>query len=731
MKLLNQEMLRAFRRECAGALGVNRDEAESMPSEALLTLFYAYYHYFNANPDYAPQLLDGGLLYDPNATHCITGIFKAPEADGAEPGTLDVLIALDGDVQTTPSGLGEQLANAYRGCIDYLQCLRGHPCGRMEKVEERLHNLGYEGFGNDHHPLRFRFLLPFIPTDKNRSSIESSLERKQKNVHEMLSMDDILFGDEIEYEVRNTNSACNGVHQGILLLDKSNNVCRYEGALIANITAVSLRKLYQTYRYRGLLSQNLRYFVKLARVDDAMLGTIFGAPENFWYLNNGIIIVCEDYELDGDRLELKSFSIINGGQTTHNIGELQEDALDGRLMVPCKVIKMKPGMKENERLDFIAEISEASNTQKPIKAIDAVANRREQRKLKQWLAAKKDCSIFYQAKRGETFDKRAFPEPWQKLESGVFAQTMLSFFYQYPGTARNRKAFLFSDDALYRQLFSGRFLPVEVVRDLNKLYLKTIDFAKSFKRPLTRDDRAGAIRRGLATNGIFQLIACVGVLSKMLYQVAHPNHADSSGPLLDDDHIGLASPAYRFLNPQDAQHGTELTKLLGFCLNTFILPGYEAYLSSKTGGNAYSNFMKMDGYYRNYILPKVREKITHGLSEEEWKLILAALRKPEEDEVREIQDFEAEHPIVWGPGLTSDKDTLIDDLVLKVESIPKARGVKKPTRSLLKKIVNRSLRSQRAFIGIGLTKEQCDVYAEAILGILKKADERSTNEANA
>lgn len=718
MKLLDQEMLRSFRKECSGALGVGREAAEEMVPEQLLTLFYAYYHYFGADPDCSAQLLDGGLLYDADATHCITGIFRAPEADDVAEGTLDVLVALGGDSQMTPMAVGAQLASVHRSCEAFLEGLRGTFSGMMGKVETRLRNLGYEGYGNDRHPLRFRFLLPFVPTDKNRDTIERKLP-------ETLSLDDnVLFGDEIEYEVRNTNSACGEVRRDMLRLDKPGNVCRYGNALVVNVTAASLRRLYQTYRYRGLLSQNLRYFVKMPRVDDAMVATITEAPEDFWYLNNGIIISCKSYTLDGDRLELESFSIINGGQTTHNIGELPEELIRGALMVPCKVIPMKPGMKADARLDFIAEISEASNTQKPIKAIDAVANRREQRKLKQWLVKDKACPIFYQAKRGETFDRRAFQEPWQKLESGTFAQCLLAFFYQYPGTARNQKARLFSDDALYRQLFFEPFPEPEAVRDLNVLYITAYAFTKSFRQPVPRADTVGTIRRGLATNGLFQLMACVGVLCKLLHETARANASGAPGPVLDAARIGLASPAYPFLNRGGAPHYAKLTELLDYCLETFIRPGYEDYLSTQNGGNAFSNFTKLDGYYRNYVLPKILQKAASGFSSEEDALLRAALRHPEAEELSRIAAFESRHPLCWGPGHASGKDALVQQLFDHVEAFPKATGIKKPTRTNLKKIVNRGLRSRRAFISAGFTSKQCDHYGPGILEILKQADLR-------
>ena len=81
-----------------------------------------------------------------------------------------------------------------------------------------------------------------------------------------------------------------------------------------------LKTLYELYGYRGLFSQNLRYYVKNAKVDDNVIESIQEHPENFWYFNNGIILICEDYSIEDTAITLYKFSIINGGQTTKLIG---------------------------------------------------------------------------------------------------------------------------------------------------------------------------------------------------------------------------------------------------------------------------------------------------------------------------------------------------------------------------------------------------------------------------
>ena len=54
-------------------------------------------------------------------------------------------------------------------------------------------------------------------------------------------------------------------------------------------------------------------------VDTGIKRTLDKERENFWFLNNGIIIACTEYDIDGDTIKLTDFSIVNGGQTTASL----------------------------------------------------------------------------------------------------------------------------------------------------------------------------------------------------------------------------------------------------------------------------------------------------------------------------------------------------------------------------------------------------------------------------
>ena len=191
---------------------------------------------------------------------------------------------------------------------------------------------------------------------------------------------DLCFLEELEASI-NTNSEL--VSEGEIEIDKASNLLMYdEGGFIVNVKASSLKRLYQKFGKQGLFSYNLREYIKQQSVDDAIKATINDPKEriNFWYFNNGITIGREDYIIDGNKIKLYGFSIINGAQTTTKIGESSQGSQKTDFYLSCKVIK---ALSEDDKIEgrFIQKVSEASNSQKPIKPRDLKANAPEQQLL--------------------------------------------------------------------------------------------------------------------------------------------------------------------------------------------------------------------------------------------------------------------------------------------------------------------------------------------------------------
>ena len=176
-----------------------------------------------------------------------------------------------------------------------------------------------------------------------------------------------------------------------------------------------------------------------------------------------MIIVCDDYELTNNKIKLKKFSIVNGGQTTRMIGEVP---FTKDFYVVAKIIKNTYEDEENKS-EFIANIAEASNTQKPIKSKDVIANRKEQRML-QSLFNKNN--MFIEIKRGDKPDATRIKEKYQKTKNNELAQDLYSFIYLQPGPAHNNVSRILEQKDKYNLIFVKNHYEFPLLKDI--IYLE-------------------------------------------------------------------------------------------------------------------------------------------------------------------------------------------------------------------------------------------------------------------
>jgi DNA-dependent RNA polymerase auxiliary subunit epsilon len=290
-------------------------------------------------------------------------------------------------------------------------------------------------------------------------------------------------------------------------INKHDGILKYgDFGMLVNISSNSLKDLYDKHRNKGLFEQNFRYFVRNKKIDDKITDSLQKKRDDFWFLNNGIIISCKDFKPDGDNIKLYDFSIVNGCQTTTLIGEYKGKNEGDNFFLPCKIVKSKSN-QEDEFSRFMSEIAEASNSQKPISDRDLKANRPEQRKLQKELK-EEDPKIYIEIKRGE--QQRKAIEPWQKIKNDELGQFILSFNLQQPGTARSGKRKIFSSDTTYRSVFLRKPSKTNIV-DLLKLKEYYIEYVE---KQLREDKFVDLEQESVARNGKFIVIALIGLFYK-------------------------------------------------------------------------------------------------------------------------------------------------------------------------------------------------------------------------
>lgn len=739
MTLLDKTVLENFRRECTRDLGCRISETWEMEEAEgcrLLTFFYAYYHYFQANYREAASLREGAQFYGNHDYASICGIFPAKDEDE---GLIDILIAQERTSTIKPTQLREEIFQRYKGCAEFLWSLRGRTSTRGA-IEQRLRDLGFVR-PDEAHPITIRFLLHVKPTNTQRETISKWLDTRIEHEGALLRPFrlDLRFADDIDYEVSNTSNAFQFVPHWDLTLDRPENACRYlEGrceAMFVNVKATSLQALWRDYSYRGLLSQNLRYYVSLPRVDDAMFNTIAHAPTDFWYFNNGLTIVCKSFKRNGAKLTLEDFSVVNGGQTIHNIGTVSDLPKD--FSIPCKIVAMQStegeALPEDERIDLIADICTATNSQKPIKASDAVANRKEIRELRRALKANPKCSICLLTKKGEKLNRRAFPAPWQSAKVQQYGQLLLSFLYQAPCTARNQTKELFENEAIYQQLFSGGALPPLFVKDLLRLQLAIRAYRKLWKtvRGSGRDANANQWQRYyLVANGEYLLLACVGALCKVYANETLADKLRTEPEEACPKQLCLCDVCYPFLldtvDELDCSEGAPIVRLLDFCLEAFIHVGYVTYCADSSKSGDYSNFAKSDIRYIEYVQRAFIRAVKQGFSSKERAILDATLRCPTPTEREMCAMLKEHHPLRWGAEQAEFDKELAEKLLANFKSFPasKRRGAPLPGRKVLRKIIAMKPQTLHDLEGSKLSHAQITVYGQYLLEALEDAEAR-------
>jgi hypothetical protein len=130
----------------------------------------------------------------------------------------------------------------------------------------------------------------------------------------------------------------------------------------------------------SLFNWNIRRFLgKKGEVNSGLMETIEKEPENFFYYNNGISALCEEFSLSERTkvLKAKRLQIVNGAQTIGAIRNGRAEKL-AEVLVLVKLTAIKHASRER---GVAAALIKTNNTQNTLRAPDFRSND----KIQQWL----------------------------------------------------------------------------------------------------------------------------------------------------------------------------------------------------------------------------------------------------------------------------------------------------------------------------------------------------------
>ncbi|MHB8127807.1 MAG: AIPR family protein [Mobilitalea sp.] len=417
--------------------------------------------------------------------------------------------------------------------------------------------------------------------------------------------------NDIESKIESSLAAISLVEFDTIKIDEAGNGLKYSSetlrGIMVNISSESLIKLFNKYSEQDLFDLNIRKFIRNKLVDIKMKETLDKNKDNFWFLNNGVIIACADFEANGDTIKLSDFSIVNGGQTTNIIGKYKGRNND-KFFIPCKIIAPIPGAyakekneiqtKEDYIIWLFTQIAEATNSQKPIQPRDLRSNSLEMKKLQSWLLLN---DIYLEIKRGE---KRQIKQ--KKIRNDELAQLILSLVQQKPGTARSSKKSIFVIDAVYNSIFHNYYY-----RDLDKqlFIVDLIDLNERYSIIVEKFMNSNSLfidQLDILKNGKQIIFAILGILYSFENSDISPNEIMQKPAILKK-----LSSNFKYSKIIGYYQGNDLETLLEELIKFICIILADTYKQAPEDVTSVSNFFKSESRYYEDIIPKF---MTHFLN---------------------------------------------------------------------------------------------------------------------
>ena len=130
------------------------------------------------------------------------------------------------------------------------------------------------------------------------------------------------------------------------------------------IQGTQLNKIF-THHQNSLFNWNIRKFLKHgSSINRRISETIVNSPETFYYLNNGISALCDNFELNKVNRELiiKRLQIVNGMQTIGAIGSISVQEHFSQLSKTQVLVKLTAVKQASNEKVIAGAIIRANNT---------------------------------------------------------------------------------------------------------------------------------------------------------------------------------------------------------------------------------------------------------------------------------------------------------------------------------------------------------------------------------
>lgn len=212
----------------------------------------------------------------------------------------------------------------------------------------------------------------------------------------------------------------------------------------------------------SLFEDNIRlYLGEENEINRKILTTALSTSNTqFWYLNNGITIVCERMEYQprsaNPKVRMVNPQIVNGGQTSHALFEAARVDI-GRIYD----VKLLLRVIETGDRPFTNSIAEATNSQTPIRSRDIRSNDSIQIRIENALIGH---SYFYERKNDQHIAQAAD----SRIDAVKLGQIILAYVLREPDRAKTSSNRIFGE--YYGWVFDEGILSAENIIAMWRVY---------------------------------------------------------------------------------------------------------------------------------------------------------------------------------------------------------------------------------------------------------------------
>lgn len=210
---------------------------------------------------------------------------------------------------------------------------------------------------------------------------------------------------------------------------------------------------------RPLFEDNVRDYQGVSvEVNKAIAETLKSSKnEDFWWLNNGITILCKRADAKTRTVTIEAPQIVNGFQTSHEIFNYCSSIDSTSLKEETRSILVRIIVSEDE--GSRNRVIKATNSQTGVQPASLRSTDKIHLDIEEYF--EKNTSLYYDRKKNKY--KNLGKKQTQIIGIPQMAQAVMSMLRNEPDTARARPSTLLKDDERYKKVFNESY-PLELYR---------------------------------------------------------------------------------------------------------------------------------------------------------------------------------------------------------------------------------------------------------------------------